>query len=626
MKESYFLHWTKRCCAGAALTLMFVAQSQAQAIDFSVKAGSVHVAQSHVMNADGAEGPNDGAQPVIVGNRDLLFKVNFVADQSGITPDQFMAWLTVYNDGLPEGQSFALDDPLAMTELPVSYDNDPVTMIHTFDDSYSVMIPGNLIKPGLRWTLHWALPDNNNRVLAAHQLKSPTLTVNPPVSYALTMIDIEWFEPQFTGYPAGFWDEMAQKLPITELDLRQPPPVLFTKVAMPGSGAQLPQVVSSSADFTANITTGSSLGRGEAWVDELRRAPGDNGYELSNFGIANHASVGGNGSKGNNGYFFVTKAKPNNKGLVLHEMGHSLDVFHWATSNAAYPYRDPDKDGPITYETYLGLSTGSRTHNVHGGPYWTYDTRNVGVAGTNKGTFIAPWVDSDGDGNPDFWKASPMQGGGAADKDDGFEVTKFSDYEINHILGILNDKAYWFDTQHEWISNESWEGPGWYWGSNGGQHFTGDGLGRPIASNMDVYSLLISASMASDNGAVPFALAYPPIGPYKANVRTLFDPTLPADMSALAATGQCPVNGCDLTLRVVQGGQTSHYVLAQDWNTNLPYSNADSFIDEAINLPASAGIITSVEVLLTDNAETYTNIGDFPASPVVLNQGAWPYP
>lgn len=607
------------CMLLAAITCS-LPQAQAQTIPLVIEAGSVDIAQTHVLNGDGRLGPNGQEQPRIIGERNILFKANFIANQAGIANARLSAWLTLF-DAQNQKTTIRLASPLTQTTFPTSIDAAPAKFVHSFNDSYSATIPATWVKPGLTWELSWAILGTDGKAIGSRSMHSGALRIGPPHKLALSMIDVQWFQPEvpFKGPTNELLDEMRQKLPISSLDLRRSIDNVFPQIAMPALLGKPPQIVSTLADWKALYGDGE-VKRASAWAVALQKAAGVNYRDMVNFCVINHF-VGAKGGEGNDDYFCAVQAGED--GLFWHEFGHSFRLPHWG-EGSVYPYKDPDNDGPLTYTNYLGLSTvatgpdGAIYRNTHAGPYWAFDDRDTTNA---TGTLIAPWVDGNNDGTPDHWRADPMQGGGARHAKAPFRLAAFSDYSINRINERLDDKVSWFSAKNAWISDADWaaKGAGWYSSSsNGYKPFTTDGTLLPLGPDQDVFSILLAGSMASNAPAVPFTLVYPVIGPYKSNVRKLYNPI--TERAALAASGRCPAGGCDLTLRVVQGGVTSHYALEVDWDTTKPSSNLSSFFETAINVPARSGSVTSVlpitkiELLLTPNV----GVLGVPASPIVL--------
>lgn len=611
--------------AGAALVVISVLLAQAilapavsaQPVlpQTSVKVGTVHFAQTHVLNADG-----DPEQLQIVGDRDLLFKASFVANEPGLAPARVQATLRIFTaDG--QNTTLPLQGPRNLTALPTSFDNDPGTIEHSFDDSHSATIPAAWVKPGLRWQLGWNVLGSGGHVLSTHQMDSAALNVRPPAKLIMSVIDVQWFQPEvpFKDFPASYFAEVEQKMPVSDLELRRTKNNVFSKVAMPYNGTHLPDIVESVAEWNATFGDGE-VTRSNRWASVLQKAAGWNYYEVANFCVINHGSVA-SGGVGSDGYFCSSQA---HSGVFWHEFGHSFMLPHWG-DDAAYPYKDPNPGDGIPYDTYLGVSTGNIYNNTHVGPYWAFDSRSGG-------TFLSPRIDV---GGVPTWRGEPMQGGGQIHAPAGMILAHFSDYSTHKITGILDTKLRWLDADNEWLDDAAWaeHGPGWYFlkrtnGYYNGQGYlpwTGDGLGRPLGRDFPVYSILIAGSMASNGGAQPFTLIYPPIGPYKSNVRTFFDPRDSASLQAMNGTAFCPSGGCDLSLRVRQaraGFEDQVYVLPVDWDPTRPYTDSASFFEAAFNLPASQGPILSVEVLHTPNV----GVQGYPAEPTVFTGYAPPAP
>jgi hypothetical protein len=138
---------------------------------------------------------------------------------------------------------------------------------------------------------------------------------------------------------------------------------------------------------------------------------------------------------------------------------------------------------------------------------------------------------------------------------------------------------------------------------------TNNGVQYPTSRNASVISV-----MAAVSGAVRRVnMVYPPIGPYTASRIKLFDPTN-ATQRQEAASIFCPSDGCDVTVRVVQGGRTRHYMLAASWDTSADPLSKAALQTRAINLPASAGAVTRVDLLLTPDAQK----NGLPSNPTVL--------
>jgi hypothetical protein len=125
---------------------------------------------------------------------------------------------------------------------------------------------------------------------------------------------------------------------------------------------------------------------------------------------------------------------------------------------------------------------------------------------------------------------------------------------------------------------------------------------RRNPDSLDVYEYdpgQVISVMASISGAKPDVnMVYPPIGPYTTGLIRLFDPRVAADRSS-AASIYAPAGGCDLSLRLIQGGVEKIYMLAAPWEPAVDPLSGGSLKTEAINLPAADGPVTLAELLLT---------------------------
>ena len=205
------------------------------------------------------------------------------------------------------------------------------------------------------------------------------------------------------------------------------------------------------------------------------------------------------------------------------------------------------------------------------------------------------------------YKCDPKQGGGTGYQEPGYLMNHFSDYSMRQMRNYLEG--------HVLIWNESL-GSYASWNQGAADYtntVSNNGVNYPIERDMEVITL-----MASVSGANPDVnMVYPPIGPYTAGLIRLFDPTNASDRTA-AANNFAPANGCDVCVRVIQGGVQKTYMLAASWNASASPTSSGSLDTEAMNLPASDGAVTRIELLLTPDAED----NGLPANPQVLY--TWP--
>ena len=205
-----------------------------------------------------------------------------------------------------------------------------------------------------------------------------------------------------------------------------------------------------------------------------------------------------------------------------------------------------------------------------------------------------------------------MQGGGKGDQEVGFLFNHFSDYSVLKMNNYFeNHIAVWNSTLGEYAR----------WNSTTNDYtnvLTKNDINFPSVRDVNVISVLVGYSPVTPSANI----VYPPIGPYKTGLIRLFDPTVAADRTAWSAAYNKLTNGCDVCVRVVQGGAEKFYMLPLSEDTSLDPLNQNSFFTVAINLPASAGTVTEVEMISTPNAET----DGLPASPANLDLWVEPVP
>ena len=271
-------------------------------------------------------------------------------------------------------------------------------------------------------------------------------------------------------------------------------------------------------------------------------------------------------------------------GILHHELGHALSLPHWG-NHQDYPYKGSIAD----------IAAPSTPNQVHIGPTWGFDPISR--------TFRDPTIFDEGLGKVRY-RVDPMQGGGKADPGDTFILRQFSDYSVFKIQDYLE--------RHVVVYNERLES--WaQWNPEDGDYtktIQGNGINLPIERDVEVMSVM-AALLASSPGA---SMVYPPIGPYKAGLIERFDPQDANDRNA-AAEKFCPKDGCDVCLRVLQGGVESLYLLPASWDTTIAATEGSALITRAINLPAKDGDVEKIELLLTPEAQS---VG-LPNSPTILD-------
>ncbi|MCA9538745.1 MAG: hypothetical protein KC620_07650 [Myxococcales bacterium] len=511
----------------------------------------------------------DDANFELVGGRDTLIKAHVLAATHRDDVQKVVALLKLGT----AHTTIALGGPDTVPDVVCLA---PGQGGHRLDDAYVGIIPADWVAPGLRVKV---------RVLRAEQ---PALgdydkqwyapAVGAPTALPLNMFDARFFGVPEESYPAGWQDELAEKLPVASLEVQRIP-VIFPEVVIPPREAQGREGfrVTSEAEYTQQ--TGHALGMapiraGIQIADALAVAGAQKQRSLTYVNVHGFPAGGlGQPSYGAGGVM---------AGFLVHELGHVLDLQH-LVDEADYPYFGDEYGIP---------GPGGSGHRV--GPQWGLDLRAVASGGAPY--FIPPTVQASSPAAGQwlgYWKRSPMQrvGGVGDDYEAGFLYQMFSDWGVRRMrdfiqehYGVWNpalgDYARWDDATGDYTAPL----PGY--------------VTPLVAHDVPVVSVMVAAS-----GAKPaLDMVYPPIGPYQGALIRRYDPTVAADLPAADAK-YCPAAGCDLTVRITQGGQTRTYMLAGEWDATLDPTSESSLVTRAINLPAADGEVTAVELYHTPNVE-----------------------
>ena len=537
----------------AFLMLAAMGSSPAVSID------AVYFGQTHLHKPDH---PYFG----LVGERECLIKVH-VTDPATPASPPVTAVLSLGGQTL----NLPLNGPAT---LPASVPDGLGVVQHSFANTFTATIPSAWVRTGLQVTV------NAGAVSASYA----DLKVGAPTKVVMTMFDVNYFTDVTGDYPAGTFAELEAKWPVADLEIRRVPNVIFRELVIPPRPDVSAQAarIRSPADYTTQTGLGFDGEQAAAlvWNAALKRASGRSGrtslYYMNIYGANAGGQAGGFAGVGNG----------TSQGILHHELGHALSLPHWG--DATYPYKG-DMYGILAPDNY---------NLTHAGPVWAYDLRTQ--------TLIPPTVQPGNVGNKPAgtYKVDPMQGGGTGWQEPAFLMNHFSDYSVfkmreylhGHVLvwnPSLNSYASWNQTTGAYTSTIS---------NNGVQY--------PLERDAQVISV-----MASISGAKPSVnMVYPPIGPYTAGLIRLFDPRVAGDRSAAVSTGYTPTGGCDLSLRLIQGGVEKIHMLAAPWEPTVDPLTSGSLKTEAINLPAADGPVTFVELLLTPDAQ----INGLPANPQVL--------
>ncbi len=496
----------------------------------------------------------------VTGNRDLLVKAHVVAPGQVRAP-AVRALVSLGGEQL----ELCLEGP---DTLPEAVASEPGQVDHSHDDSFTATIPRDWVRPGLEVT-----------VSAADAVASfSNLEVGAPTEVIMTMVDVHFFElEEGADYPTGWEAELQNNWPVASVEVHRSPDVVFPEIILPPDcGQDRPPLRQGPDEFQDGEQSTAAT-----WNGALRRAAGERGrwslYYVNIYSVPSGGQAGGYGGVGNG----------KNLGILNHELGHALSLPHWG-GNESYPY----------VGEMHGIPAPEVFGDVHVGPTWPLDQAG--------GVFLPPIAGPNSvGGDQGAYKKDPMQGGGVGDQEMGYLMRPFSDFSVfrmrqyveGHVVGWDEELGGWAQWDPE---SSSYVGP-----------LENDGVSFPVERDVDVISI-----MAATSGMHPDVnLVYPPIGPYRAALIDRFDPTVEADRTR-AADVYCPADGCDVSVRVQQGGNTRVYMLPVSWTEeNVPACDNDSWATRAVNVPAADGEVTSVELLATPNAQ----LDGLPAEPTVLS-------
>ena len=537
--------------------LLVITSAQAVTID------AIYFGQTHVLKADN---PYFG----LVGEREALIKVH-VTDPATPASPTVSATLNL------NGQSLVV--PLTgPSTLPASIPDGLGVVQHSYANTFTAILPAAWVKTGLQVTVN----------AGAVSSTVTNMKVGAPTKVIMTMFDVQYFADTNDNYPGATFTELEAKWPVSDLIVRRLGHVVFPELVIPPRadvGAKAARI-KSKAEYQAQ--TGQSFDGEQAaaleWNAALKRAAGRSGrwslYYLNVYNAAAGGQAGGFAGVGNG-----TSA-----GILHHELGHALSLPHWG-DNAAYPYKGD----------MHGIQAPSNYNETHAGPAWAFHLPTR--------AFIPPTVQAGNAGGKPVgtYKVDPMQGGGTGYQEPAYLLNHFSDYSVNQMRSYLQSHVVvWNSTLNNYAQ---WNQ------TTGGYTTTVSNNGVQFPTTRDASVISIMASMSGANPAVN--MVYPPIGPYTAGLIRLLDPTVAADRTA----AQTLINlgsGCDYCVRVLQGGVTKTYILAASNLTSPAQTDANSLETEAINLPASGGAVTKIELLSTPNVE---DVG-LPANPTVLSTWA----
>lgn len=503
---------------------------------------------------------------LLTGNRDVLLKVHVLAPENPASP-KVEAEISVGGSS----QTITLSGP---DKLPATFEKEFGKVVHTFEDCFTGIIPKEMVRPGLEVTIN----TQDSQVTKQARVSAP----NPMI---LKMFDVHFFTHSSQNYvlEPEFFAEWEAKLPVSSVNITRVSDIVFDELVVPArEDVGTPHVKVSSKEEYLEKTGRSFNGEVAAGRKMLTALTGANG--LYNLGLhwLNIIGVASDGSGGN----FAGVNGFGGKGIFHHEVGHAFGLGHVGNS-ATYPYRGD----------MYGIKAPQQ--EVHVGPVWAYDP--------NSQTFIPPvnqqvLVET----GEKVYKWDPMQGGGSGAQEEEFQLNHFSDRNVHRMHNIImkklavekNGQYYRWDT----LSNDY------------SLLQRGTGVDYPLEEDVEVYTLMAGCFLGE--GYQDISIVYPAVGPYNGNLLYRFDPRSAADRADAIAKGFVPNEGSDFSLRVLQGGDTSYYMLRASGSfDDDPYTYHD-YKGVGVNVPASGGRIEEIVLLHTPDAE----INGLPENPEVLDR------
>lgn len=514
----------------------------------------------------------------LVGNLAALIKVQVYSDDGQKSPD-VVAILSLGN----KTHEFTLRGPRTLTK---PYEGKPELMPHSYDDSFTGIIPREWIKPGLKVTIELR---NYNYLRKNNPLGNPgfevldkkttdKLNVGAPNKLIMTIFDVHFFqEEKNQDFPKGWEIAIADKLPIAEIQVQRVRPVIFDEVVMNPVNGKHAMRVKSMEEFVTR--TGCEKFDGEStaarpWMSALKRAGGYNYGHSVYFLALGFVPANGWGCP----WSFSGITDLGRMANFWHELGHVFSLDHWG-SIKSYPHRGE----------MFGIKSPrpEKANFPHVGPIWAYSL--------HRREFISPIIQKEISvgGIPGTWRKDPMQGGGYGDQQTDQMIRYYSDFSVNQMQRCMESKMLFWDDDRK----------GYYIWNEETKSFStkvySDGWNLAPDPFADVVSILISASAVTPEAN----FIYPVIGPYKAGLLTLFDANSAEDRKKAAAFGFSD-KSCDLCIRVTQGGTTATYLLKAKLKPEADPLKYGSYLTTAVNLSAKKGKITRVDLLHTPNVIT----------------------
>ncbi len=523
-----------------------------------VKIDAVYFAQTHLSKPD-------AEYFTLVGNRRTLIKAHIIGDTTVASPEVKAIVRLAGNE-----HEIILNGP---DTLPAGFEPDIYKIQHSYEDgSFTGSIPKEWLKDGMTVEV---VADTVHQAFDSLAIGAPTvLNMN---FFKFACIYEEYKEQNKSNWK----EEFQARLPVSNLD------TTIIKAFFPEFSAEprsdKPARRYNAEDWAAGDKYTKGYRFGIQCASALLIAAGtegmdDGGHFLSYatyYTLKSGLAVGGSwkatGAMGATGFLF-------------HECGHALGLPHCNQDNK-FPYKEGTYGGIVQEKEWVG-------------PNWGFCEWNE--------KFMSPqFLKEDS-----TWKMkkSPMLGGGLGDNEEWTNLKYFSDYEVWKMKRNLERHIVeWDSTEGKW---GSWDDSTKAYTS----YRENDGIKYSVGGGCDVYSVIFAISPPTPEAN----LVYPPIGPYPSGVIRLFDPNLAQDRADIQTAYSEHVGGFDYTLKIQQGNKEIYTMLPFEYNPDMDPLDKKSHTTYAINLKASDGEVTNVELLLTPDAE----LNGLPSEETIIT--GWP--
>ncbi len=522
---------------------------------------AVYFAQSHILSPESEFFR-------LVSNRDALLKVNILTNEQK-TLDSVTVELSLNS----EKNTITLNPPTGDLE---PFDAEAGLLAHSFDDSFTAVIPKEWVQPGLKVSITGG----------SQRMKLNDLNIGAPSKIIMNMFDVHYFRSSPGDYTAGWKEEMQEKIPTSNIELNRVPNIIFEELTIPPRSDVNAIAARVSTKQEYKDITGVNFDGEQAaalqWSHALSTAAGfkrngkDALYYINIYGVFAGGQAGGFAGVGNG----------NSLGILHHELGHAYSLAH-LNNERGYPYQN-EMFGFPPPDSHLGF---------HIGPSWGFDRAKM--------KFLSPIVQENSvGGTAGTFKKDPMMGGGVGDQETDFLMRHFSQFSKRKMQNYLeNTIVVWNEELNNYAK----------WDETTGDYSAiveNNGVQYPVQRNVEIISVMAGVSTTTPQANI----VYKPIGPYIGGLIDIFDPQNESDKTR-ADEIYCPSGGCDVTLKVTQGGEIKYMMLPLELNPdNDNPTHRSSYQTKAVNLPASDGMVTKIELLATPDVEK----NGLPSNPEVL--------